>query len=253
MVPARPKARRHAWVLPAVILPALIVAQSVFSYSDAKGDLSIRAKDGQGALSTTGYEFDLMGSVTITSKQRQFVLTASRVKASIVKSAGSESPNELKKATASGGTRIVQTASGKSSRLQANTATYTTQGSGATVQASGSVRIVNIDQNKRETMTATGSSGTARLDPKSPRGISAATLNGPVRVEIVQSGGTASRVVFTGSKMTLSGSQVSLTGNVKASGAGASRFGNLSNVDSVTVTLNERGEFSRFTFRSGGG
>jgi len=236
-----------------MILPLLSFSQSIFSYSDAKGDLSIRAKDGQGILSAGGYEFDLKGSVAISSKTRQLVLTASRVKASIGKSPGSDAPNELKKATASGGANIVQSASGKSSRLQAGTATYTVQGSGASVQASGSVRIVNVDSGKRETLTATGTSGTARLDSKSPRGISSATLNGPVRVEIVQSAGSASRVVFTGRKMTLSGNQVSLTGNVKASGAGASRFGNLSNVDSLTVTLNDRGEFSRFTFKSGAG
>jgi hypothetical protein len=236
-----------------MMLTAYAVSQSVFTYSDSKGDLSIRAKDGQGILSSGGYEFDLKGSVSVSSKKRQFVLTAGRVKASIGKSAGSDSPNDLKRATASGGARIIQTASGRSSRLQSNTATYTAQGNGATVQANGAVRIVNVDQAKRETMTATGSRGTAKLDPNSPRGISSATLDGPVRVEIVQSAGTGSKVVFTGNRMNLSGNQVSLTGNVKASGAGASRFGNLSNVDSIVVTLNERGEFSRFTFRSGAG
>lgn len=235
-----------------MILPILALAQSNFTYSDSKGDLAIRARDGQGESLSDGYRFDLMGSVQISSKSRKFILQASRVQATIGKSEIDQSPNELKIAKATGGVRVVQTAAGKSSTLQSNSATYRIQGSGATVDAVGAVRILNSNQAKRETLTATGSSGTAVLNPKSARGIDRATLKGPVRVEIVQSGPASSTVVFTGGKMSMDGSTITLVGNVRALGSGASKFGNLSNVDSVTVQLNANGEMSRFKFKSGG-
>ena len=249
---ARPQTRRHAWVLPILILSALVAAQSVFTYSDLKGDLSIRSKDGQGTMLEDGYRFDLKGSVTVSSKSRRFTLQANQVQANIGKGASSTSPNELKTAKASGNVSITQTAPGKSSTLQSNSATYTAKGTKSLVQVTGSVRLKNTDAGKREVLTATGSSGSATLNPSSARGLEQATLNGPVKVEIIQSGTQASRVVFTGGKMTFAGSTVTLTGNVKATGSGASRFGNLSNVDSLTVHLNDKGEMTRFSFKSGG-
>jgi hypothetical protein len=235
-----------------LIIPAVAFAQANFTYSDSKGDLAIRARDGQGELVEDGYRFDLRGSVQISSRSRRVTIQAARVQARVGRTKGAQSPNELKSATASGGVKLVQTAPGKTSTLQSNSATYTAQGSGASVQASGLVKIVNADQSKRETLTATGSKGSALLNPSSTRGIDRATLEGPVKVTIVQSGPSGSQVVFTGGRMTLAGNTVTLEKNVKATGSGASRFGNLSNVDSVTVYLNEKGEMSRFSFKSGG-
>jgi hypothetical protein len=191
--------------------------------------------------------------VAISSKAKRFTLNAAQVRAVIGRSGSSTSPNELKSAKASGGVKVVQSAQRETSTLQSNSATYTVQGSGAVVQATGSVRLTNSSAAKRETLLATGSSGTAVLSPNSPRGIDRATLNGPVRVQVVQSGAGGSKVVFSGNKMTLNGNLVSLTGKVKATGSGASRFGDLSNVDSVTVTLNDKGEMTKFSFKSGSG
>lgn len=251
-MPARPQARRHAWVLWGLILSSLAVAQSVFTYADSTGDLAIRARDGQGTMLDTGYKFDLKGDVRISSRSRRFTLQAANVQATIRRGAGSNSPNELQSATASGGVTVVQSAGGSSSTMSSSTATYTAQGKGALVQAKGSVRLKNLNTAKKETLIATGSSASATLNPNSKRGMDRATLNGPVSVEVVQSSAQGSRVIFTGQKLVLAGDTVTLSGNVKASGAGASRFGNLSNVDSLVVQLNEKGEMTRFTFKSGG-
>jgi predicted transcriptional regulator len=252
-VSARPQTRRHAWLLLAITVPVLAWAQANFNYSDSTSDLAIRARDGQGELMADGYKFDLRGAVQITSRSRRVTIQAARVEAAVGRSAGAKSPNELRSAKATGGVKVIQTAPGKTSTLQANAATYAIQGAGASVQATGLVKIINSDQAKRETLTATGSKGTAVLNPKSARGLDRATLEGPVKVTLLQSGPAGSQVVFTGGRMTMSGDSITLSKNVKATGSGASRFGNLSNVDSVTVYLNEKGEMSRFTFKSGGG
>jgi len=249
---ARFGAGRHSWLLLSLIVPVLAIAQANFTYSDSKGDLAIRARDGQGELVADGYKFDLQGSVQISSRSRRVTIQAARVQARVGRTQGAQSPNELKSATASGGVKVIQSAPGKTSTLQSNSATYTAQGSGASVQATGLVKIVNSDQSKRETLTATGSKGSAVLNSNSARGIDRASLEGPVKVTIIQFGPAGSQVVFTGGRMTLAGNTITLDKNVKASGSGASRFGNLSNVDSVTVYLNDKGEMSRFSFKSGG-
>lgn len=251
-MPARPSTRRNAWLL-TLVLPGLVFAQSNFNYSDAKGDLAIKAKDGAGAILKDGWKFDLKGNVTISSRTEKFNLQAPVVSATIVSAKGSTSPNQVKTATASGGVRLTQSSTGATSNLQSQTATYTSGTNSATVQARGAVRIQNVDNRKRETMVATGSSGTAVLNPKSKRGLDSAILNGPVRVEVVQSGTGSGKATFTGQKLTLRNNQITLTGNVKATGSGSSQFGNLSNVDSVVVDLNDNGEMTRFQFRSRGG
>jgi lipopolysaccharide assembly outer membrane protein LptD (OstA) len=235
-----------------MILPVIILAQAGFSYSDDKGDLSLRARDGQGEMTANGYQFDLRGGVTITSTSRKFSVKADRVLATVAKGGQESSPNTLEKAVATGNVRIQQSVDGRSASLQSQSATYLAKGDAAEIQAKGMVRIQNIDSGKKETMLATGTSGTATLDPKSKRGISKATLAGPVRIELKQANSQGTTIVFTGNRLTLAGNTVALVGNVKATGSGASRFGNLSNVDSLTVELNDRGEMSRFRFKAGG-
>lgn len=251
-MPARPAARRNAWIL-ALILPSLIVAQSNFRYSDAKGDLSINARDGQGEITKEGWKFDLKGNVTISSRTERFTLSAPQVSAIVAATRGSSSPNQMKTARATGGVKVTQSTPSSTANLQAQTATYTAGTRTSTLQVQGSVRIQNIDTQKRETLVATGANGTAILNPNAKRGLDSATLNGPVRVEVLQAGSGGGKAVFTGQKLTMNQNQITLTGNVKATGSGSAQFGNLSNVDSVTVDLNDKGEMSRFRFRSGGG
>ena len=249
---SRSQASRYAWVLSAIIAPSLLLAQSVFTYRDTKGDLSLKSRDGQGEMISNGYKFILRGAVSVTSKSRAFTLTADRVEATVSATKSGESPNDLRIAKATGKVKLVQSSAGQNSTLTANSVTYQPLGNQGKVEASGSVTIQNIDSAKRESMRATGSSGSATLDKTAQRGVRTAELKGPVRVDVVQSSKSNSKVVFTGGRLTLTGDTITLSGNVKASGSGASQFGNLSNVDSLTVYLNDKGEMSRFTFKSGG-
>jgi len=236
-----------------MLLASLVLAQSVFTYSDTSRDLRIQAKDGQGTMVESGYRFELRGSVSIDSKKEQFSLRAGKIVADVVSGPIAGGPNQLKAATASLGVRFEQVSPTGSSVLTGSSATYTVQGVGGKLDAKGTVRIVNTNIVKKETLIASGSAITALLDKNSKRGLKSATLSGPVKIELDQAGGQTSRIVFTGRTLTLDGNTIRLSGNVKATGSSASRFGNLGNVDSVTVMLNDKGEMSSFKFRSGGG
>lgn len=235
-----------------MIIPGLAMAQSTFTFTGSKGDFSIRARDGKGEPIKDGWKFDLEGAVVITSRKDRFTLSAPKVTATVAAVQGSSSASQVKTARATGGVKVTQSTASSTANLQSQTATYTAGARTSTLLVQGSVRIQSIDTQKRETLVATGTSGTAILNPGAKRGMDSATLNGPVRVEIVQAGSSRGKAVFTGQRLTMNQNQVTLTGNVKATGTGSAQFGDLSNVDRVTVDLNDKGEMSRFRFQSGG-
>jgi hypothetical protein len=236
-----------------ILLSALVLAQSVFTYSDSQNDMMIRANNGMGTMTPAGWQFDLRGKVNLLSKKEKVSLTASQVKADIASGKDAKRASSIRRAVATGGVVIVQTAESQTAKLNSSTATYKALGAKGQVDARGAVRIETVNSQKKQTLVATGSSAIAILNKSSKKGIESATLNGPVRVQIVQSAGESSTIVFTGNKLTLAGNQVTLTGNVRASGQGAARFGNLGNVDSVVAMLNDKGELTSFKFRSGSG
>ena len=235
-----------------MIIPGLVLAQSTFTFVGSKGDFAIRARDGKGAPVQGGWKFELEGSVVINSRKDRFTLSAPKVTAIVATTSGGTA-SRVKSARATGGVNVTQTTPNSTANLQSQTATYTAGTRTSTLQIQGSVRIQNVDTQKRETLVATGASGTAILNPNSKRGMDSATLNGPVRVEIVQAGASGGKAIFTGQRLTMSQNQVTLSGNVKATGSGSAQFGDLSNVDRITVDLNDKGEMSRFRFQSGGG
>lgn len=252
VVPSRPQNGRYAGVLAAVILPSLILAQAGFSFRDSSGDLTGKARNGGFAPAGSGYEVRFDGQVALSSKSRGFSLASDKVTTRLAKAKGSDTATTLEWAKATGKVRITQTSGSKKSNLASSSATYTVRGKGGEVSASGSVRIENIDGSKRQTVVATGSSCTATLAPDSKRGIDKATLNGPVRIEIVQAGTGGSKVVLTGNKLVMNGNTLTLSGKVSATGTGASQFGNVSGVDTLVAQLNDNGEMKSANFRSGG-
>lgn len=236
-----------------MILPAILLAQAGFSFRDATGDLSGKARNGGFTPAGSGYEVRFDGAVSLSSKSRGFSLSSDNVITRLAKKNGSGTATSMEWAKATGRVKITQTSGSKSSTLNSNSATYTVRGKGGDVTASGSVRIQNLDGAKKQTVLATGSSGSATLNPDSKRGIDQATLNGPVRVEIVQAGEKGSRVILTGKKLVMNGNTMTMTGGVTATGSGASQFGNVQGVDTLIARLNDNGEMTSVSFRSGGG
>ena len=109
------------------------------------------------------------------------------------------------------------------------------------VKMNGATTIKSIDPNLRQTMTATGSSGTAYLEPKgnvaSGNGLRRATLNGPTKIVFVQEATKAergSKITGTASQMLLenSGNQrkITLIGNVHVIGPDTDEVSNVNRV-----------------------
>jgi len=228
---------------------------SNFTFSDSKGDLAIVAKQGQGSMVGDGLHLDLRGSVRIASRKQSFVLTANRVVADAGPGKGSKAVDEIKKATATGGVKLVQSADNVSTNLQCAIANYRLAGDAAIVDCQGSVRIQNFDVAKQQAIVATGGSGTATLDKKAKEGfgLREATLTHSVKVDVLDSTTKGGHAIFTGDKLTMTPNRITLTGNVKAQGNGTARFANLGKVDSIVVNLNDRKEMTSFSFKSGGG
>ncbi|MBC8066553.1 MAG: hypothetical protein H7Y17_17110 [Chlorobia bacterium] len=230
-----------------------MLAQTGFRYSDDKRDLTISAQNGGGKPIPQGWKLDLLRNVSIASQLQKFTLKADKVTVDIASTKGSTSANEVKTATASGKVKIVQRADLRSSNIQSNQATYRSLGKTAQVDLRGSVYIESIDEKKNQTLVATGSSGTATLDKeaKNTSGLRQAILNGPVQIEVDQAGSEGSTMLFKGNKLTLSPGKAVLSGNVSADGRGKNKIGSFTNMDTLTVILNERNEMKSFAFSSG--
>jgi|GEM_PF-3908697 len=237
-------------------LAILALGQSGFVYSDAKKDLTIHSKQGQGTMGGTPENqtltLDLKGSVQISSKRQGFNLNADRVQAFVVPGQKSKSPNEIRSATATGQVKMTQTGKGKSSTIFCETATYQTSGDVAKVNAKRSVRIQSFDEKKKQTLVGTGSSGTATLDRSNAGGdgLREATLTGSVRVDIVDASANGGHAIFTGDLLTITQREITLTGHVKGQGSVTERLGNLSGVNKIVLKLNERKEMTGFSFNT---
>jgi hypothetical protein len=233
-----------------VILATAAVAQGLFTYDDA--NLSVRAKD---ALITTNQangdmHFDLRGTVTIVSKSQGMKLAAGRVVSDMSEAKGAAKKSQIKAATATGSVRIDQTVTGaqaKRTTITSNKAVYKGQGDGGVVTLTGSVRIVSVDS-KNQTFVATGASGTAILDPKagSSSGLRSATLNGPVAIDVQETGRTG-HIVARGDRLDVNRATkpttLTLSGHVTIQGQGDSSMGTANAPGRAIFTLNDKGEF----------
>lgn len=232
-----------------ILLTALVVAQSGFSFYGKDNSLEVHSGKGKVLEVGQNYKLVLSNGVNLQKKDEKIVLTASQVTAMIVKDAGAKQPNTLRTAVATGKVKVVQTGQNVTANLQSNEATYTKgQGKQAIVQATGNVRLQHLDSGKRQTLLATGRSGSANLDPNSKRGISKALLNGPVRLEAVRASAKGSKWVFTGNKLTVDGNVAKLIGNAKMVGTGYEAEANV-----FTAFLNDSGEVVGFESSSGAG
>lgn len=229
---------------------------NVFRYTD--GNMTLHAGGGRAVQAASGaYTFYLSGNVDMTSIKDAVHLTADQITSET--EIDKKGASQLKHAVATGhvhATKIVTNGAGKQTTdIVGSRADLKAQAAGSIVTVSGPVTIVNLNEKSKKTMTASGSSAIATLEPGTKTSFSSglrnATLSGPVRVRIVQSqiqGRGASTVVATGNRMdiTYAGKEpmIVLTGNVEVHGEGDSRMGHLSGRQ-LKIWLNKAGEVSR--------
>jgi hypothetical protein len=246
-------------ILCLMALSAVALAQRAAIYHDS--NLSVWSN---GLLVTQGdkglLHFDLQGGVRIASKDQGVSLSAARVLADTVPVKGTlkMKKTQVKSATATTGVVIEQLAGGQGNKrttIRANKAVYTAQGDKGLVTLTGAVKIVSVDA-KDQTLTASGTSGIATLDPKaeSSQGLRTATLRGPVTVTI-QEVGRKGQIVAKGDRLdvnrSLKPTTLTLTGHVTIQGQGESSMGTLA-VKRAVFTLNDKGEFQTFRAETDG-
>jgi len=253
---------------------AFAFAQERFRYTDPSGNILVLATDaGMDNVNGTTTKLDLSGKVDITSASQGLHLTADHVTCIVAEvkaaAAKSKAKKELQSATAKGNlhvTKTVSNANGKQTTdITGSEGQIDSKPAGSVVTLKGPVTLKNLDETKRSTMTATGSSAVATLEPgdksKLTNGLVAATLQGPVTMDLIETAaagsssgahanGTADRMEISRSG---TGSTVRLTGHVEIHGSGGSRIGNASGLSSATFELNAAGEVRSFKMKAGSG
>ncbi|AIE85589.1 hypothetical protein [Fimbriimonas ginsengisoli] len=234
-----------------------------FQYSD--GSMTVLSTSGRAELGRgDAYHFFLKGAVSIASLAQGLTLTADTVTCDTA--LGANKKTELRHAVATGGVHMVKTVTNKVGKqttdITGTRADMQSAPNGSIVNLAGPVKIVSLDQVKRKTMTATGRSAVAVLEPGSKSslssGIRGATLQGPVHLVMVQSkAGTQgdSTLVADADRMEMKNlgkvPQVVLIGHVSGHGEGASRVGRFSGMTRATIQLNAQGEVTGFGTEAG--
>jgi len=232
-----------------------------FRYVDAAKNMIVLADGGRSEQTSAGtYDLTLKGLVSIDSLSQGLHLTSDKVLCQTAKAASNRM--DVKHAVATGKVHIVKTVTNKGAKeltdITCSKGDLQVATAGDIVALAGPVALRSENPAKRRTLTATGSSGTAVLEPQAKTqakdGIRTAHLAGPVKLTLVQPAqkdaadgkppGEA-RVVATSDEMDISntGTQrtIILRGHVKIEGEGSSQMGSFSGRQ-ATVILNAAGE-----------
>jgi len=236
-----------------------------FRYIDAAKNMIVLADGGRSEQTSAGtYDLTLTGLVSIDSLSQGLHLTADKVQCQTAKAANNRM--DVKHAVATGKVHIVKTVANKGAKeitdITCSKGDLQVAATGDIVALAGPVSLRSESPAKRRTLTATGSSGTAVLEPQAKTqakdGIRTAHLAGPVKLTLVQPAEKPAKtpadakppgeakVVATSDEMDISNTAtlrtVILRGHVKIDGEGSSRVGSFSGIRQATVVLNAAGE-----------
>ena len=214
---------------------ALALAASLASaqvWTDHKG-LTFSAKSwSYDQTQTKQVHYRFKTNVNIDSKSEGLNIRSDQMELDAVMQ-GNTKAYSVAHATATGNVKIVKTAVStkgiQTTEISGPKGEYIAGTSESTVKMIGATTIRSIDPSVRQTMTATGSSGVAYLEPKenvtSGNGLRRATLSGPTKVVFVQETTKEERgstITGTASQMLLenNGSErkITLIGNVHVVG-----------------------------------
>lgn len=226
----------------AFLVAGAAMGQALFSYRDAKGDITLQAKGGRFEQGGNGVQrFFAQGNVDLKSRLQGLRLQGQSIDATAVQ--GKSGRSELRDSHARGSVRIEKSGAGGQSVVTCSSADVNMVGKLAEAKLSGATTI-RSSGGRGGTVTATGSGGSASFDTEATggSGLRNAELYGPVRIEATQPGG--GRLSARGSRLIAGAGMRSLelSGNVSVDGSKSSSFGSLQNVSRVTLRLNEKGE-----------
>jgi len=224
---------------------ALASAQSIFTYRDKSGSLTVHALSG--LVEQTSVEkvhLVLKGKpVVVDSLQDGLQIQAP----SVVCDANTKGAARIGKAVGTGGVHAIKKSATGTTDITASSGTYNAAGQTARLDLTGATRIVS--KTAKGTTTITGSSGYALLEngAKGPgSGLKSAVLSGPVKIVSDQQNTSGGVITATGSHLELDNAAhtVTLSGKVNVTGNQKSTLGELRGADRAVLVLNDRGQIA---------
>ena len=243
-----------------------MAAQQHLDYYSPTKNIEVHGTSGIINLASAGkagmpdtYHFDIRGGgakVHAFVHDEQLEFFADRVQGDAT--TGQKGRNGLRKATASGGVRIVKSAGGARSEIIGSVANYKREATNANLDMNGPIKLTNFSPQNNRTLVATGSSAVATLGSAivgSPP-LRTATLKGPVAIDMserVPNKGV-STVHARGNRLdidnTTKPAKLTLSGGVTID---SPQFGHLSGVSQAILNLNEKGEITSIESNTRGG
>ena len=228
-----------------ICIAALAGAQSLFTYRDKSGSLTVRANSGL-------VEQTFTDKVHLVLKGRPVVVSSIedglQIEApSVVCDTTTKGKAKIGKAVGTGGVHAIKKAAAGSTDITASSGTYTSGAQSARLDLKGAVRLIN--KTARGTTTITGHDGFATMDPNGKgagSGLKTASLNGPVKIVADQQNTQGGTITATGSHIDLdnAGHTVTLSGHVNVTGNQKSTLGELRGADRAVLVLNDRGQIA---------
>lgn len=238
-----------------VVLAAFGLAQQEFVFTDPSKNVEVRGKSGTFSLEAgPTYRFDLRSGVRAIVRDQGLEFTAQRVQGVTAKSGAK---GALKRATATGGVKVVKSSAGTRTELTGDTAIYALKGAVSSLDLSGPVRITQITAAKSESLLATGTSASAILAAgrSASEPMRSATLKGPVAIDATSrvAGGGVEKIHAKGSRLDVDNTTVPaklvLSGAVEIHGK---QYGDARGLSKVTMLLNSRREVVSIQAEAGG-
>jgi hypothetical protein len=201
------------------------------------------------------YDFSLAGNVSVASKPQGLDLASNTMNIHSVPDPKNPKSYLVQHAVAVGQVTVVKTIRSKTgseiTRIVGAKADYTSGPSEAVVKMDGPMEIESYDELRRPTMTATGKSGFATLEPLTQsnldNGLRKAEMDGNVKLVLKQIDGKTKKflTIRTASDHMMlenqgSGKRITLTGSVHIEG---DNVGELSKAKSAIIVISKNGDF----------
>jgi hypothetical protein len=245
-------------ILAAAMTTALALPQGL-SYSSATGNIEVHGSGGRVIqdLKAGVWRFDVTGQgskVHAVIRDEGLEFFADRVQGVAVPDPKKPGSMNLKNATASGGVRVIKTATGTRTEMTGAVAKFAGSGKGGTLNLGGPVKLTNFSSANSQNLAASGSSAIATLAAggKKDLPLKTATLLGPVVIDASErnSKGGVDTVHVTGSRLdidnTVKPAKLKLTGGVRMT---SPQYGHFTG-SQIVMTVNERGEVVSVDLRS---
>jgi hypothetical protein len=245
--------RKPTPIAAALLATTVLAAQGGLNFTSPDGNIEAHGADGRilTDFKQSVYRFEITGGggkVHAIVHDQGLEFFSSRLEGVAVPDPTSKKAKALmlKRATASGGVRVIKTSDGNRTELAGATANFTGTAKAGSLTLGGGVKMTNLAAEKAQSLVATGSSAVATLATvgKKESPVRTATLRGPVSIDAIErnSRGGVDKVHATGSRLeidnTVRPAKLSLVGNVRADSPQHGHFSG----EVIVLRITDKGE-----------